>query len=1624
VSIRIQALDPYNNINTSYNNSFTLTTDDVSDSDLISPTLFSSGSYTYSWTPISAQTNKQLTLTCPGLVPLTSATYTVNANTTSKQILAYFNTHQNFDSSKGHTTLASALDPLTLPNLSAGSNYSVTLRAVDNCYNTINDSTTSVSLNSTSATYTVSPTGLVALSSGVRTFNFTPYRAETTKTLNSTDNSTFNNNASSIFDVLAGSPSRLLIVMPQETFVPGTSSASDAASGTPSKQTEGADYPYKVRIYSTDEYFNLINDNITQVSLNPNSAISFVGNSTPTLTGGSANIFIYNNVSNSTFNLTGTYTGGNTYATSAASENFQVLSNLGATTFSIADKTTSSTLITSGTVQVSLGATVATFWCISQDQSTPPTLGTNLKQNCTGNKLTGSANWSAVSPDGIYLSNWNAGPPTKTLYIWLADAANNVYGGTLSASIEYDNSYTGNPLAFTITSATITTSPNLTVNISSGTSDTNAWCFIEKKAGTGAPTGANIPSTLTCQGLDGWRGPSEPTTLTASGTQGSRTVYLYAKDPAGNISAASPTPRTFIYDITSPSTFTISGLSGSTDITVDNYLGSTLPTANWMSAVDGESDVTYSLQVSGAGSCSSSLTESVTTATLSSHSLNKVMTGCTLNSHGSNYDLSITATDQTGHSVSAATYVFIADLQYAASGSFTILGATSTDGIADVIENEYLTSGNFVRAKWAQAPAADLSGFSHYEVKLLNNSNVLLCSSGAIASFAQTQVDLTAGGCALSNNNSYKLKILAYDIAGNSLEAANSPYVFTVSNAVSQFAINKITGGSILAGDSIQTNIVAIKPDFTVDTNYFGSKVLVFGSNAIPGSSQCGLSGIEITPNYHAATGGTYSLIASTATLNFTSGTSTIFMSFKKVENAISVTATSGPITGNINNLNIGPASSYCSRIVDIDGAYGAVNSLLDTVTAPLPTRASFRLGLNSFDHWGNSLGLTSGSWSGASSVLANAPYPTVGSITNIFGIDIGAGTIQVSGSSDIVKFNVTNATSFAYTSASTDTAGNQLVSAGSITHIHTYLISDDTSTTWRTNNSLSWYNESFGTNNRGSRKEFPARAILVSTTSGFNIIDETNHQLFMHFDIASSRAVDSNLGSIQDIEARNGKIYLAMQGASTGGLIIIDFSADMIYHLTANTVYRATTDISTRNNALSWNTDLTYYQTLIHEGIHSLRSTMVGGVEHLAIGTDTHAYILQLGAGNSYLDTFTSTSNPVKQIALKSNSRFYWSENSVGLRTADLTGIIGNSANDSFVATGTYSSNQINNFISSNDIQNLSLIDNHIFVGSQKGLTNLDEGVSSITYSYGGTNRPSQVTQGLIFDSSNSYAYTSSSIGTLAGELSIELWIRPDVDYNSASPTTTLYTRGTGSTAGVYGLSFNKSAANGRLSFWAYNGGPIIESASTQTNWVKGNWYRIAGTISNGSIQLIVGNTNQSAASLGGAFDANDTTLLLGGKAGTEGFTGAIDEFRLSDVPRDFSVIPNTTLAYDANTMALYHFNETAGNTSNFDGSGDVLTLTQAWLGQFTLSGTSHNILSLWADSNGSNNAISVEVTTPLSWVELTNVQNTTPTVSQSQTGFPFSKVQPLHRVNSIQKDLYFIKPTSSQLYFNIFDP
>ncbi len=141
---------------------------------------------------------------------------------------------------------------LTPTAKSVGVQYTVTVRAVDDYFNTVTAYTDNVSITTSDPNDT--DPAAKAFTAGVATFNITNYTASNSLTITPSSGTLVANDSSPLV-VKHGAPTSIIVKLPGQTHVPGKQTLAEALTGSPTARTVNAGY--NAEVYAVDDYFNI-----------------------------------------------------------------------------------------------------------------------------------------------------------------------------------------------------------------------------------------------------------------------------------------------------------------------------------------------------------------------------------------------------------------------------------------------------------------------------------------------------------------------------------------------------------------------------------------------------------------------------------------------------------------------------------------------------------------------------------------------------------------------------------------------------------------------------------------------------------------------------------------------------------------------------------------------------------------------------------------------------------------------------------------------------------------------------------------------------------------------------------------------------------------------------------------------------------------------------------------------------------------------------------------------------------------------------------------------------------------------------------------------------------------------
>jgi alpha-tubulin suppressor-like RCC1 family protein len=214
-----------------------------------------------------------------------------------------------------------------------------------------------------------------------------------------------------------------------------------------------------------------------------------------------------------------------------------------------------------------------------------------------------------------------------------------------------------------------------------------------------------------------------------------------------------------------PGSFSITGVTGGADTTIDTTLASTFnPTINWATSARA---ATYDVGVYDSTN-TTPICPTVSNITGNSYAFSS----CSL-VNGGTYKVRASATNVTSATTSSnnGTYSFV--VNNVSTGSFLIGGIT---GGLDVTADTTLADGNISTATWGTS-----AGASNYEVEIFTSTGTTYACPGVFP-ISTTSTQLSISACPLVEDNVYSLKVTARDLVGNQKLATNSPYTFKMDS--------------------------------------------------------------------------------------------------------------------------------------------------------------------------------------------------------------------------------------------------------------------------------------------------------------------------------------------------------------------------------------------------------------------------------------------------------------------------------------------------------------------------------------------------------------------------------------------------------------------------------------------------------------------------------------------------------------------------------------------------------------------------------------------------------------------------------------------------------------------------
>lgn len=242
-------------------------------------------------------------------------------------------------------------------------------------------------------------------------------------------------------------------------------------------------------------------------------------------------------------------------------------------------------------------------------------------------------------------------------------------------------------------------------------------------------------------------------------------------------------------------TFPIIGITGGSDSTLDSFLNHTEATINWSAATGAN---LYKVTIYEDDKTTVACSEQSTASTAYS------FTGCTL-THGNKYYVSLTAEDAGPANIQEAkNNIFPFSVNTSGPASFNILGVISDK---DTLVDANLSDGYIPTLKWQSS-----TGAISYDITIYNDAGMssVKCSTSTLSADNTEKIfDDCSNAFSISDDGStFYAQVVSEDRFGNTLDAGNGPFAFTISDSSTPdaFSILGITGG---ADDLVVDNVLS-----------------------------------------------------------------------------------------------------------------------------------------------------------------------------------------------------------------------------------------------------------------------------------------------------------------------------------------------------------------------------------------------------------------------------------------------------------------------------------------------------------------------------------------------------------------------------------------------------------------------------------------------------------------------------------------------------------------------------------------------------------------------------------------------------------------------------------------------
>ena len=492
---------------------------------------------------------------------------------------------------------------------------------------------------------------------------------------------------------------------------------------------------------------------------------------------------------------------------------------------------------TSTSVTLTLLATDSvgvTGYYASEISTTPSATASGWTSGTSTTSYSASVSWTLSSSSG-----------TKTVYVWFKDSV-----GNISASAS-------DTITLTISDSTAPSSPSVSINNGdASTTSTSVTLSLSATDNAGVTAYyASETSTTPSSTASGWTSGTSTTSYSASVSwtlssgSGTKTVYVWFRDSAGNVSASS-----------SDSITLVSAPSAPTGVTAD--AGNGQVSVSWTSVSDATSYNIYSSTTSGV----TKLTGTKLTNGTSPYS----HTGLT---NGTTYYYVVTAVNSYGESSESS------QVSATLSTTTTIDTTAPSSPLVSINNGDTSTTSTSVTLSLSATDNVGVTGYCAKESSTTpSNSDSCWTSVTSTTSYSAT-VSFTLSSGSVGDNTK-TVYVWFKDTAGNVSSSASDSITLTISDSTAPLSPSVSIDSGAASTTSTAVTLTLSATDNVGVTGYYASE-----TSTTPSANASGWTSVTSTTSYSA----TVSFTLSSGSVG--DNTKTVYVWFKDSAGNVSASA-------------------------------------------------------------------------------------------------------------------------------------------------------------------------------------------------------------------------------------------------------------------------------------------------------------------------------------------------------------------------------------------------------------------------------------------------------------------------------------------------------------------------------------------------------------------------------------------------------------------------------------------------------------------------------------------------------------------------------------------------------------